>query len=244
MLRGEREGRGAWGEQTRVCAPCVCTHVCMYTCMRVSWNKPDAERQTLCDLTSVWGHVYVHVAESLCCTPGTITTLLIGYIAIQNRASLLAQMLKRQPAVRETRVWSLGQEDPLEKVMAPHSSTLAWKIPWMEEPGGLQSTGSQRVRHDWVNSLSVFLSIQNKKLKNKKGINWGVNITHIGLWFKKKFNQKITKSLDLNCSLQEWVKAEQEQESGPTETLKWHRMETTRKIQNMEYFAWQKAQSL
>ena len=58
------------------------------------------------------------------------------------------------PARRETRVRSLGWEDPLKKKMAPHSSTLAWKIPWMEEPGGLQSMGSQRVRHHWVTSFS------------------------------------------------------------------------------------------
>ena len=53
----------------------------------------------------------------------------------------------------ETRVRSLGREDPLEKEMATHSSTLAWRIPWREEPGRLQSMGSQRVRHDWVTSL-------------------------------------------------------------------------------------------
>ena len=63
-------------------------------------------------------------------------------------ASLVAQTVKRLPAVRETRVQSLGWEDPLEKEMATHSSTLAWKIPWTEEPGRLQSMGSQRVRHD------------------------------------------------------------------------------------------------
>ena len=63
-------------------------------------------------------------------------------------ASLVAQKLKRLPAMRETGVRSLGQEDPLEKEMAIHSSTLAWKIPWMEEPGRLHSMGSQRVRHD------------------------------------------------------------------------------------------------
>ena len=50
-------------------------------------------------------------------------------------ASLVAQTVKRLPAMRETRVRFLGQEDPLEKEMAPHCSTLAWKIPWMEEPG-------------------------------------------------------------------------------------------------------------
>ena len=56
--------------------------------------------------------------------------------------------------MQETRVQSLGREDPLEKEMATHSSTHAWKIPWMEKPGGLQSMGSQRVGHDWVTSLS------------------------------------------------------------------------------------------
>ena len=65
-------------------------------------------------------------------------------------ASLGAQMVKNLPAVQKTRVWSLGQEDSLEKGMATHSSILAWKIPWTEEPGLLQSKGSQRVRHDWA----------------------------------------------------------------------------------------------
>ena len=57
-------------------------------------------------------------------------------------------MVKRLPAMQETQVLSLGQEDPLEKETATHSSVLAWKIPWTEEPGGLQSVGLQRVRHD------------------------------------------------------------------------------------------------
>ena len=63
-------------------------------------------------------------------------------------ASLVAQMLKCLPAVWETQVRSLGGENPLEKEMATHSSTLAWKIPWREEPCKLQSMGSQRVGHD------------------------------------------------------------------------------------------------
>ena len=62
--------------------------------------------------------------------------------------SLVAQMVKNLPAVGQTQVPSLGWEDPLEKEMAPHSSILTWRIPWMEEPGGLQSKGSQRVRHN------------------------------------------------------------------------------------------------
>ena len=61
---------------------------------------------------------------------------------------LVAQLVKTLPAMWETWVWSLGWEDPLEMGMAIHSSTLAWRIPWMEEPGGLQSMGSQRVGHD------------------------------------------------------------------------------------------------
>ena len=60
----------------------------------------------------------------------------------------MAQMVKRLPAMQESRVRSLGQEDPLEKETATHSSTLAWKTPRMEEPGRLQYMGSQRVGHD------------------------------------------------------------------------------------------------
>ena len=63
-------------------------------------------------------------------------------------ASLVAQTVKRLPTMWETQVQSLGREDPLEKEMATHSSILAWKIPWTEDPGSLQSMGSQRVGHD------------------------------------------------------------------------------------------------
>ena len=70
----------------------------------------------------------------------------------------MAQTVKRQPATWETRVRSLDREDPLEKEMAAHYSILAWKVPWMEEPGRLQSMGSQRVGNDRVTSLSFFLS--------------------------------------------------------------------------------------
>ena len=66
------------------------------------------------------------------------------------RASLMAEMVKNLPVTQETQVRSLGQKDPLEKGMATHSSNLALRIPWTEEPGELQSMGSQRVGHDWV----------------------------------------------------------------------------------------------
>ena len=67
----------------------------------------------------------------------------------------VAQRLKRLPPMWETQVRSLGQEDPLEKEMVTHSSILAWRIPWMEKPGRLQTMGSQRVGHDWATSLSL-----------------------------------------------------------------------------------------
>ena len=60
----------------------------------------------------------------------------------------MTQMVKNLPSMEETRAQSLGQEDPLEMGMATHSGILAWRIPWTKEPGGLQSIGSQRVRHD------------------------------------------------------------------------------------------------
>ena len=62
--------------------------------------------------------------------------------------SSVAQMVKNLPAMQDIQVQSLDQEDPLEKGMASHSRILTWKIPWTEEPGGLQFMGSQRVRHD------------------------------------------------------------------------------------------------
>ena len=60
----------------------------------------------------------------------------------------MTQMVKNPPAMQETQVQSLGREDPLDKGMAIHASILAWRIPWTEEPCGLQSMGLQRVRHD------------------------------------------------------------------------------------------------
>ena len=67
-----------------------------------------------------------------------------------HKSSVVTQMVKNLPAMWETRVWFLGWEDPPEKGMATHSSVLAWRIPWTEEPGELQSIESQRIGHDWV----------------------------------------------------------------------------------------------
>ena len=70
-------------------------------------------------------------------------------------ASLVVQTVKLVPAKQKNRVRSLGREDPLQKEMATHSSTLAWKIPWTEEPGRLRSMGSEKVGHGWATSLST-----------------------------------------------------------------------------------------
>ena len=72
---------------------------------------------------------------------------------------LVSQMVKKLPAGQNNWVWSLGQEDSLGKGMVTHSSILAWRIPWTEEPGGLQSMGSQKVRHDWVTNIFTFTSL-------------------------------------------------------------------------------------
>ena len=72
-------------------------------------------------------------------------------------------MVKRLSRMCETQVQSLGWEDLLEKEMAIHSSILAWKIPWTEEPGTLQSMGSQRVGHDWATSLSFHFQVKERK---------------------------------------------------------------------------------
>ena len=67
---------------------------------------------------------------------------------LKHKTSLVAQTVKSLPVMQETQVRSLSQEDPLEKEMATHSNIPAWRISWKEEPGGLQSIGSQRVGHD------------------------------------------------------------------------------------------------
>ena len=85
----------------------------------------------------------------------------------------LPQMVKNLPAVRETWVWSLGWEDPLEMGMATHSNILVWRILWIEEPGGLQSMGSQRVRQDWATTtVSKMLLHTTEKSFMKGRVNW------------------------------------------------------------------------
>ena len=79
------------------------------------------------------------------------------HVNIISWASLGAQMVKNLPEMQETWIQSLGQEDPLEKGMATHSDNLAWRVPWTEEPGRLQSMGLQRVGHDWATNTHIII---------------------------------------------------------------------------------------
>ena len=98
---------------------------------------------------SPWGH-----EES-----DTTERLIWSDLILKKWASLVAQRLKHLPSMWEIWILSLGWEDPLEKAMATHSSILAWKIPWTEEPGGLQSMGLQRVGHDWSNLAAAAAAV-------------------------------------------------------------------------------------
>ena len=96
-----------------------------------------------------WKYVKVALRCNILCSMKLFFTQELNWTDIYSVwTSLVAQMVKHLPTIQETWVRSLGQEDPLEKEMATLSSTLAWRIPWTEEPCGLQFVGSQRVRHD------------------------------------------------------------------------------------------------
>ena len=92
----------------------------------------------------------------MCTHMHTDTYICVCVCVYINWALVVAQMVKNSPALQETQVRSLCLEDSLEKGMATHSGILAWKIPWTEEPGGLQFMGSQRVGHGWATNTSVY----------------------------------------------------------------------------------------
>ena len=117
-------------------------------------------------------------------------------------ASPVAQRVKRLPAMQETRVQSLGREDPLEKEMATHSSILAWRIPWTEKPGGLQSTGSQRVGHDCATSISLSRSLVGARR---------MLVFTVEQVFLLPREVWLTQNADAQCTVgvSEWVKADQ-----------------------------------
>ena len=102
----------------------------------LAWRIPWTEEPG--GLYSPWGHKESDMTEWLAISIIIHMLFILLYLF---RTSLVAQMIKNLPAMRETQVWSLGWEDPLEDGMATHFSILAWRIPWTEETGGLQSTG-------------------------------------------------------------------------------------------------------
>ena len=126
------------------------------------WKLPD-ERDWLWGKLGLFLMLRAMLSKSLILFSvdgrGSVRSLLVDLRPNYGGTSLVAQRLKSLPPIQETRVRSLGQEDPLEKEMATHSSILAWEIPWTEEPGGLQSTASQRVGHDWAISLHFLVEI-------------------------------------------------------------------------------------
>ena len=93
-----------------------------------------------------------------------------GWIFISRETSLVTQMVEKPPAMQEAQVGSLSWEDLLEKEMATHSSVLAWEIPLTEEPDGLQSVGSQRVRHDWATELNYLYQTVRMQAPRSLGI--------------------------------------------------------------------------
>ena len=98
-----------------------------------------------------------------------------NYVKIQKTwGSLVAQEIKNLPSVQENQVQSLGWEDPLEEGMATHSSILAWRILWTEEPGELQSMGLQRVRHDWATNTSTLSLTHTVKFPISATTKWTV----------------------------------------------------------------------
>ena len=123
---------------------CVCVCVCIYIYIfKVCWNSKRRPKQNPQEAEMPWGQMQKSLLRILASSK------------TENNLKV-AQMVKAPVCMQETQVQSLSREDSLEKEMAIHSSTLAWKIPWMEEPCRLQSMGSERVRHDWATSLSLF----------------------------------------------------------------------------------------
>ena len=100
--------------------------------------------------------------------PLSIFSFLIAFLGV----SLVAQIVKNLPEMLAIWVLSLGQEDPLEEGMATHSSILAWRIPWTEEPGELQSMGSQRVRHDWGTNTFTFITLWRREFLKASFWHW------------------------------------------------------------------------
>ena len=142
-------------------------------------------------------------------------------VSLSSPATLVTQRVKSPPAMQETRVWSLGWEDSLENEMATHSSILAWRISWMEEPGGLQSIGLQRVGHNWVTSLhftsswKIYLYFWDANILSS--LLWNHHLYHpikikilnrvkwFRCWLVQGINKSLTSFLQIFSHVAQWV---------------------------------------
>ena len=132
-----------------------CSQLCLTLCDPVDCSPPGSPVHRIFQARiPEWGAMPSSRGSSRC-SDQTCVSYIAGRF-FSTGASLVAQKVKHLPAVQETRVWSLGWEDPLEKERATRSSTFAWKIPWTEEPGRLQSMGSAKSR-TWLSEFTFFL---------------------------------------------------------------------------------------
>ena len=141
----------------------MCVSVCCCRRMILQMKLCNTSPKAVCSPPNIYWENKMHaVLFALVYWLNNLSHFIVGCFILfcgspqPYRASLVAQTVKNLPPVQETWVWSLGQEDPLEKGMATCSSVLAWRIPWTQEPGGLFSLwGSWRIRHDWVTNHSL-----------------------------------------------------------------------------------------
>ena len=122
---------------------------------KIPWTEEPAKSQTQLKWLGTHREKLLPILAFAWTTSESLYRLSYSYKLMN---SLVTQMVKNMPAVWETWVWSLGQEDSLKKGMATHSSILAWRIPWTEEPGGPLSMGSHRVGYDWVTTVSLSMN--------------------------------------------------------------------------------------
>ena len=154
---------------------------CMAAPVLISWLVRPCR---LCPGALCRGSKFRHWVRILTCFPqpllflNAVVSAQINTVLGLNESSLVAQMVKNLSVMQETRVWSLGQEDPLEKEMPTHSSILAWRILWAEEAGGLQSMGLQRVRHDWVTNTGL-----NEQESSHQGLHYKCVFLLLGAYF-------------------------------------------------------------
>ena len=141
-----------WNLFTKSCPTLLWPHGLQLAKLLCPWNSLDKNTGVGCHFLLQWVAVAFSSRSSWQGIEPVSLALQVGndhYLHIMV-PSLVAKTVKHLPAMWETWVQSLGREDPLEKEMATHSSTLAWKIPWTKEPGRLQSMGSQRLGHNWA----------------------------------------------------------------------------------------------